>query len=249
MGNIVGIMQPYFMPYLGYWQHIAVTDTFVLYDDVNYIKKGWINRNRIIINGKEYLFTIPLSGASQNKKINELYIAENDWKEQFWKKLYFAYHKSLRWNELSDLLKAVVCFEDNHLVSYIKHSIEEVASYLGIETKLLVSSELKKDDTLKGQDKILDICRILDATTYINPKGGFDLYDEKFFSDNGVNLQFIFPELPKYNQSTTGYLPGLSIIDLLFNVDRGDLMKMLTQYKIIKPMIEKPQCKSIDCRN
>ena len=78
MGNIVGIMQPYFMPYLGYWQHIAVTDTFVLYDDVNYIKKGWINRNRIIINGKEYLFTIPLSGASQNKKINELDIAEND---------------------------------------------------------------------------------------------------------------------------------------------------------------------------
>lgn len=234
MENIVGIMQPYFMPYLGYWQHIAATDIFVLYDDVNYIKKGWINRNRIIINGKEYLFTIPLSGVSQNKRINELYIAENGWKEQFWKQLYFAYHKSSGWNELSDLLESVVCFEENHLVSYIKHSIEEVSSYLGIETKLLISSELRKDDTLKGQEKIIDICRILDATTYINPQGGLDLYDEKIFTDKGINLQFIFPGLPEYNQLTKEYVPGLSIIDLLFNVDKENLKKMLTHYKIRK---------------
>lgn len=225
-------MQPYFMPYLGYWQHIAATDVFVLYDDVNYIKRGWINRNRIIVNGQEHLFTIPLSGASQNKRINELYIAENDWKEQFWKKLYFAYHKSLMWDELSDLLKAVVCFEDNHLVSYIKHSIEEVASYLGIETKLLVSSELKKDDTLKGQEKILDICKILNATTYMNPSGGIELYDGNIFADNGIELQFIFPELPKYDQAAREYFPGLSIIDLLLNVDKESIKKMLRQYKI-----------------
>ena len=225
-------MQPYFMPYLGYWQHIAATDVFVLYDDVNYIKRGWINRNRIIVNGKEHLFTIPLSGASQNRKINELYIDENGCKEQLWKKLYFAYHKALMWNELSAILESVVFYEDNHLVSYIKHSIEEISDYLGIKTKLLVSSNLKKNDALKGQEKILDICKILNATTYINPSGGIELYDGNIFADNGIGLQFIFPELPQYDQATREYIPGLSIIDLLLNVDKESLKKMLRQYKI-----------------
>ena len=225
-------MQPYFMPYLGYWQHIAATDVFVLYDDVNYIKRGWINRNRIIVNGKEHLFTIPLSGASQNRKINELYIDENGCKEQLWKKLYFAYHKALMWNELSAILESVVFYEDNHLVSYIKHSIEEISDYLVIKTKLLVSSNLKKNDALKGQEKILDICKILNATTYINPSGGIELYDGNIFADNGIGLQFIFPELPQYDQATREYIPGLSIIDLLLNVDKESLKKMLRQYKI-----------------
>ncbi|MDO4187539.1 MAG: WbqC family protein [Lachnospiraceae bacterium] len=232
MKKRVGIMQPYFMPYLGYWQHMASTDEYVLYDDVNYIKKGWINRNRILALGKEKMFTIPLSRASQNRKINSIYLANDAYKENLYKDLYHSYHKCSMWNSVNQLMESIIFYEDKHLVSYILNSITVIADYLDIDTHIILSSNIEKDNELKGQDKILSICKNLNASTYINPSGGFYLYDEELFLDNGIELKFIVPEFPKYSQEAKDFIPGLSIIDLLFNVNKKELKDMLNKYQL-----------------
>lgn len=213
----IGIMQPYFMPYIGYWQLINEVDVFIILDDVNYIKKGWINRNRILINGQEGYFILPIVKASQNKKINELEIFNPQAsKEEIWKKIELSYKKSWQYQDISDIIREVILYDDVNISRYIENSIKQMCSLLNIETEILVSSKIAKDNSLKAQERIIDICKTIGGDYYINPIGGKELYDAKSFCSHGIKLNFLRTGQISYNQHEQEFHANLSLIDVLF---------------------------------
>ncbi len=227
----LGIMQPYFMPYIGYWQLMAAVDTYVIYDDVNYIKKGWINRNNILVNNDKQLFTISLNGASQNKLINEITIADDFTKLR--KTIHMAYHKAPYYNDVMALLDKIFSYQSSNLADFIANSIELVCQYLDIQTKIIMSSDIEKDNSLKGQDKILEICKLLNADTYYNAIGGQELYDKSVFEKENIKLCFLKSDIPEYSQYNNNFVPGLSIIDVLMFNNPMLVNKMLIDYTLV----------------
>ncbi len=229
----VGIMQPYFMPYIGYWQLINAVDIFVILDDVNYIKKGWINRNRILINGQEKFFIIPLEKVSQNKKINELDIFQpGQTKKDLWKKIELSYKRADEYDNAAKLLKRVIDEGSIKISKYIENSIRSVCKEFDIDTKIMVSSEIVKDNSLTGRDKIIEICKKLGGDFYINPIGGKELYDKDFFHGYDVELKFIMTEDIVYKQGEKEFHPFLSFIDMLCWNDKERIGEYLTKYTL-----------------
>lgn len=171
----LGIMQPYFMPYIGYWQLMAAVDTYVVYDDVNYIKGGWVSRNNILLNGERHLFTIALNGASPNKLFNEITIRDDF--RKFFRMLESAYQKAPYYQPVMVLLECICNYPNRSLGEFMLHSFHSVLDYLDIHTEFFLSSSIQKDNTLHGKDKVKHICQILGADTYLNAIGGQVLYD------------------------------------------------------------------------
>ena len=227
----IGIMQPYFMPYVGYWQLMAAVDTYVVYDDVNYIKGGWVSRNNILLNGKKHMFTITLNGASPNKLFNEITI-KDDFKK-FSRLIEFAYRKAPYYAEVSALLDKIYNYEDKSLGAFMMNCFQVVLDYLEIDTKLILSSTIAKDNSLRGKDKVKHICHLLGADTYYNAIGGQELYDKNDFKADGIDLHFVKTELSPYPQLNNEFVPGLSMIDvLMFNNPIG-VKQLLTNYKLV----------------
>lgn len=229
----VGIMQPYFFPYIGYWQLLNAVDKYVVYDDVNYIKNGWINRNRILINGQPHWFTLPLDKASPFNLINEINISsENKVKENMLKTLHMAYHKAPFFNEVFPLVEKTIFYSLN-LSESLFFSIQEITKYLGIRTELILSSTLNKDNTLKGKNKVLSICKLLNADVYLNAIGGQDLYDKQEFQEHDLKLEFLQTDKVIYKQLKNQFVPNLSIIDvLMFNsVEQVNNLLNLYEFK------------------
>ena len=215
----VGIMQPYFMPYFNYFKLIKLVDKFIILDDVNFIKKGWINRNQIIVNNKPYLFTFPIISSSQNKKINELWFSgDPSWRVDFLKTVKHSYIKSPQFKKFYPLLENIVEFDDLNVSSYIGNSLELVCKYLRIETEILRTTSNFHNQALVGQDRIIDICNKNNCTEYFNLPGGKDLYSETIFKDNGIVLKFIENNDVEYKQFIGEPIKNLSMIDyLMFN--------------------------------
>jgi len=227
----LGIMQPYFLPYIGYFQLMKAVDAFVLYDDVTYIKQGWINRNRILLNNNDYLFTLELKGASSNKNINSVEVGNN--RIKLLKTFDNAYRKAPFYEQVKPLLDEVFYSNEVNLAKYIAQTISAVNKYLGIDTKMLMSSELDKNNLLKGQDKVIEICKILNAQKYINSIGGQDLYSKKEFSDAGIELVFITPQNINYKQYSNNFIPFLSILDVLMFNSIHSIQEMLNMYDLL----------------
>ncbi|MBA0183342.1 WbqC family protein [Pectobacterium versatile] len=227
----LGIMQPYFFPYIGYWQLIKAVDVYVIYDDVNYIKGGWINRNNFLINGGKKLFSISLDNSSSYKLINEIEIKDDFVK--FVKMIKTNYSKAPFFNDVYNLVNEIIAFEAKNLAMFLFNSIELILKYLSIKRELLLSSDIQKDVSLKGQDKILNICGNLCADSYINAIGGEALYEREVFHKNGIGLFFIKPTLSQYKQNTNVYVPGLSIIDVMMFNSPDEINKMLDDYEYL----------------
>jgi hypothetical protein len=227
----LGIMQPYFMPYLGYWQLMAAVDTYVVYDDVNYIKGGWVARNNILLNGQKHMFTITLNGASPNKLFNEITI-KDDFKK-FSRLIESAYRKAPYYNDVVALLEKIYNYEDKSLGAFMLNSFQVILDYLGLKTKLILSSSLNKDNNLRGKDKVKSICRLLDADTYYNAIGGQELYEKDDFKNLGIELFFLRSELSKYNQFNNEFVEGLSMIDILMFNSPEDVNNMLNSYQLV----------------
>ena len=227
----LGIMQPYFMPYIGYWQLMAAVDTYVVYDDVNYIKGGWVARNNILLNGQKHMFTITLNGASPNKLFNEITI-KDDFKK-FSRLIESAYRKAPYYSEVSALLDKIYNYEDKSLGAFMMHSFQVALDYLEINTKLVLSSTLTKDNSLRGKDKVKHICHLLGADTYYNTIGGQELYDKEDFMADGIDLHFVQTNLAPYTQLTSEFIPGLSIIDVLMHNGKEGTRTMLSQYFLV----------------
>lgn len=222
-------MQPYFMPYIGYFQLMKAVDKYIIYDDVNYIKGGWVSRNNILINGEKKMFTITLKEASPNKLFNEIEI-KDDFKKLM-KTLQMCYSKSTNFKETMLLMEKITSFPQKQLPQFIANSFQEILNYLSIDTELILSSSVHKNNTLKGKDKVLHICKTLGADTYYNAIGGQDLYNKDEFRKNGITLNFIETIIQPYPQlHTSDFVPYLSMIDILMNNSKKDINALLDSF-------------------
>ena len=224
-------MQPYFLPYIGYWQLMNAVDVYVVFDDVNYINGGWINRNRILVNGQSQYITVPLLGASQNKLINEIQV---DTKSKLFKKqlrtVEMAYKKAPMFSEVFPILEALFMEPKEKLVDLISESFRLVRERLNIHSELILSSQIEKDNTLKGQDKILAICKTLGADEYINAIGGKVLYDRKNFAESHIQLRFLKTDDIFYSQFGAPFQANLSILDMIMFLPVDKITKSLVRF-------------------
>jgi len=227
----LAIMQPYFLPYIGYFQLMKAADLFVYYDDVTFIKQSWINRNRIILNGREFLFTLELQGASSFSNINAVSIGGN--RPRLLKTFIQAYRDAPYFNDIEPIIHSIMSSEETNLPDYIIETHCTILSYLGIEVKTIKSSSVEKDCSLKGQDKVIEICRRLGAGEYINSPGGKALYSKQDFIGNGISLSFLQPLETKYKQFDNDFIPWLSIIDVLMFNSVAEVRLMLDNYIFI----------------
>lgn len=227
----LAIMQPYFLPYIGYFHLIKASNTFVFYDDVNFIKQGWISRNRILLNERDFVFNLEMKGASSFKKINTINVGNN--RPKLLKTFEQAYKKAPFFKDVEPLLHSVFDNTENSLSQYIILSTHIVLRYLGINTKILISSEIEKSNELKGQEKVIAICKELGATHYINSIGGQNLYSKNDFANSGISLSFIQSGKIEYKQFDNEFIPWLSIIDVLMFNSVDEIHKMLDNYELI----------------
>ena len=214
----LAIMQPYFLPYIGYFQLIAAADVFVVYDNIKYTKKGWINRNRFLLNGADAMFSLPLKKDSDFLDIRDRELAEDFRRDKLLNQLQGAYRRAPHFPQTESLLREIVLHEDRNLFGFIHNSIVRICRHIGIETKILVSSTVSIDHSLRSQDKVIALCKKLAANTYINPIGGTDLYSKDDFRSRDVELQFVRSKPFEYLQFGEAFVPWLSILDvLMFN--------------------------------
>ena len=227
----LGIMQPYFMPYIGYFQLMKAVDRYVVYDDVNYIKRGWVNRNNILVNGEKRMFTITLKKASQNKLFNEIVIGDDF--EKLMKMLRMNYSKAINFDETMTLMERIISFPDKQLAVFVANSFQEILKYLSIDTELLMSSSIIKDNSLRGKDKLMHICKILGTDVYYNAIGGRNLYDKEEFKKQGIILNFVYPVVQPYPQlHVNDFVSNLSMIDILMNNTKDDVNRLLDVYRV-----------------
>lgn len=214
----LGIMQPYFLPYIGYFQLIAAVDTFIVYDNIKYTKKGWFNRNRMLLNGADAMFSLPLKKDSDSLDVVQRELAVDFDRKKLLNQFKGAYGRAPLFEQNYPLLERIVRYEETNLFRYIHHSISELCAHLGIKTMIKISSEINIDHALKGQDKVLALCAATGADTYINSIGGLDLYAKEDFYARGIELKFIKARPFEYVQLGAPFVPWLSIIDvLMFN--------------------------------
>lgn len=231
----IGIMQPYFLPYLGYWQLMNAVDQYVVYDDVNYIKGGRINRNAILVNGAAQNINLLLNQASPNKHINEISLLEDGdrSKTKTLKTLEMAYHKAPYWENVQPILHDIFEYSELNLALFLKHSFEVIGEYLGIKTKLILSSDIEKDNSLKGEYKVYEICKKLSATEYYNSVGGMELYSKDEFAKRNIKLSFPKMNDIQYQQFNNDFVPNLSIVDVMMFNSQERVQELLLEYKLI----------------
>ncbi|PWK26581.1 WbqC-like protein [Arcicella aurantiaca] len=230
----LAIMQPYIFPYIGYFQLINAVDKFVIYDDVNFINRGWINRNRILVNGKDSLFTIPLKDASQNKLIDEIDVNwDAAWKNKFLKTIEQSYKKAPFYKEGLEIIEKTFNVEELNTSNVIFNNLKVICEYLDIKTELVPSSTIYQNTDLKAQERILDICLQEKANHYINPIGGLELYDKAYFESKNLKLNFIKAKPVVYSQFKNEFVPWLSMIDVLMFNSKEKIQEFLKEYELV----------------
>lgn len=229
-------MQPYFFPYIGYFHLIKSVDEFVIYDNIQYTKKGWINRNRILSNGEDKILTIPIKKDSDYLNIQDRIIADS-WskdKNKLLNTINDSYKKSPQFNNIFPIVHECLSSLEVNLFKFILNSLTILNSYLEIKTKIITSSDISIDHSLKSQDKVMAICKNLKATTYVNAIGGQELYNVEDFSNKDIKLKFIKSNPLVYKQYKNEFIPWLSILDVLFFNEKKDIIKYLNnEYSLI----------------
>lgn len=227
----LGIMQPYLFPYIGYWQLINIVDAFVIYDDVNFIKQGYINKNNILAKDKAQPFTLELIGASSNKLINEVIVGNNS--KKILKTIKQNYIKAPYFDVVFPLIEDILNNKESDLSKFIGYSLFAISNFLEIDTKFIYSSDIEKNNNLKAQDKVIEICNNLNANNYINSIGGKELYSKKDFNNHNIDLSFIETNLVEYKQYNNKFLPYLSIVDIMMFNDIQTISTYLKNYKLV----------------
>jgi hypothetical protein len=214
----LAIMQPYFLPYIGYFQLIGAVDVFVVYDNIKYTKKGWINRNRLLRDGKDAMFSLPLRKDSDSLDVRARELAADFDRDKLLNQFKVAYARAPYFVQIYPLLERIVRCDARNLFRYLHHSILCVCEHLGLTTEIRISSDVAIDHRLKAQDKVLALCEQTGADTYINASGGVALYARDEFRARGIELQFIRSMPFEYPQLGGEFVPWLSIIDvMMFN--------------------------------
>lgn len=214
----VAIMQPYFLPYVGYFQLLAAADVFVVYDNIKYTKKGWINRNRLLQNGKDVTFSVPLKSASDSLLVCQREVAADFDRDKLLNQIQGAYRRAPFFAQTFPLVEKIVRHQEVGLFDFLYQAIVAVRDHLGISTEIRISSDIAIDHDLKNQDKVLALCAELGASTYVNAIGGMELYSREAFRERGIDLKFIRSLPFSYPQFGEPFVPWLSIVDvMMFN--------------------------------
>jgi hypothetical protein len=233
----IAIMQPYIFPYIGYFQLINAVDQFIIYDNIEYTKKGWINRNRILANGKDEYITIPIKKGSDYLQIKDRYIADS-WpedKKRLLNKIKNVYQKAPYFDQVFNLIRECFSSTSNNLFDFILNTLVQTNKFLNITTPIVLSSSIKIDhDNLKSAEKVIALCKQLHADTYINPIGGVNLYHNDIFEQNNINLFFIKTNSIEYHQFNFSFIPWLSIIDVMMFNPIDKIQAYLHEYQLIR---------------
>lgn len=230
----LAIMQPYFFPYVGYWQLIHAVDRFIIYDDVNYIRGGWVNRNRILINGEPTYITVPLHQASQNKRICDITLQSSPgWRDKLVKSVENTYRKAPFFTEVFPVVEQLIRHETDSLSDYLANQLQTLSAFMGIKAEFVMTSRCYENNGLSGQVRILDICKREGATAYINLPRGQALYYAETFLDAGMDLRFIAMHPLTYRQRAAGFVSCLSIIDALMEVGPVEIRHHLDAFDLI----------------
>lgn len=231
----LAVMQPYFFPYLGYWQLIHSVDRFVALDDVNFIKQGWINRNRILVNGQPCYFTLPLDGASPNRHIRDIALHGKQFRpDKMLRSILLAYRTAPYFAEVFPVVEDIILHQADNLSAYLFNSISRMVDFLGIDTELVPSSSIHPKDGLTGEARVIDICRREGAGVYINPEGGQLLYTGSHFAREDISLRFLVMRMAPYAQRSEVFNPYLSIIDLLMMEGRDNTRHRLDHFDLLQ---------------
>lgn len=230
----VAIMQAYIFPYIGYFQLMNAVDEFVIYDNIEFSKKGWVNRNRILVNGTDSYITFPLKKDSDYLDIKDRYLAEI-WvseRKRILNRISESYRKSPNFNSAYPVIERAILSDENNLFTFILNSLNLIKEYLEIETPFVVSSTIPINHDLKAENKVIAICKARKADTYINPIGGVELYSGDNFKKEGVNLRFLKSKDIGYPQFNDDFVPFLSIIDVMMFNSKEETIKMLEMYDL-----------------
>jgi len=231
----LGIMQPYLFPYIGYFQMIAAVNKFVIYDDVAFMKQGWVNRNQILLHGKAHRFSVPLQGASSNLAICDTLISVHEysrWKDKFLKTIALAYSKAPQYEPARLLISDVIASNPGSIGELARRSILAVCQKLGLPARIEPSSTIYENSHLHAQDRVLDICAHEKATHYINAIGGRELYESDAFASKGIELRFLRSQLPVYSQFNHEFIPALSILDVMMFNSVDAIRALLAEYDL-----------------
>ncbi len=232
----LAIMQPYFFPYLGYFQLLNAADKFVVYDNIQYSKGGWVNRNRILSNSQAAYFTITLKKESDYLDIRDRHISP-DWAEGRRKtlgRISEAYRKAPSFDSVYSLIESCFMHEDDNLFGYIHNSLMRISEFLDIKTPIIVSSTVDTDHTLKSADRVIAMCRSMKADRYLNPEGGMILYEKDKFLEAGIDLQFLKSSGVNYRQFSSEFIPSLSVIDVMMFNPKDRVRELIdTAYELI----------------
>lgn len=229
----VAIMQPYILPYIGYFQLIESADAFVLYDRIKYTKKGWINRNRFLSNGSDTLFSLPLKKDSDFLDIVDREVSPDFAPHKLLNQLHEAYRKAPHIEPTMALLRTVLAQDERNLFHYLHNALVATCRHIGIDTPITISSTLEARHDLQAQDKVIALCKAAGASIYVNPIGGTELYSHDDFARHGMDLRFLRSALNPYPQFGNDFVPGLSILDvLMFNSPERVLQMVRTDYEL-----------------
>jgi hypothetical protein len=231
---IVSIMQPYLLPYIGYFQLIASSNLFIAYDDVQYIKGGWINRNRILVNGSPAWITLPVVKAGHRLAIKQRqYIEIENGTSRMLRRIEASYRAAPLFQEVFPLLREVITHKSANVAQFNVHVLRHLAARMGIRTPIVLSSMLDKDERLSGQDRIMDICLRVGATRYVNSIGGVGKYNAQNFARSNIELSFLRSTVKPYPQFGQATIPSLSIVDVLMFNDDAAIAQMLSEFELI----------------
>lgn len=228
-------MQPYFFPYIGYFQLISSVDEFVIYDNIKYTKKGWINRNRLLLNGRDTTFTLPLKNDSDRLAVVERKISDT-WSNERLKlldRIKQSYKKSEFFDDIFAILQDSFMSDETNLFEFVYQSLVKVNAYLEIKTPFVISSGIPIDHSLKSEDKVIAIVKERKANLYVNAIGGIDLYSREKFKENSLSLKFIKSNPIQYAQWKGEFVPWLSIIDVMMHNSKEKIREYLKSYTLI----------------
>ncbi|WP_335943654.1 WbqC family protein [Pseudomonas sp. G166] len=217
----IALMQPYFLPYLGYFQLIAAVDCFVIYDNVQFIKNGWIERNRYLLEQEPKWFRVPLTKGSHTQQIMEKRIAETFDPGDILNKLSFAYRRAPYVARMLAWLEALLVEPAQNIAELNERILRACCCLIGLQTPIIRSSELSISTDSKAQDRVLEVIQACAGTHYLNPFNGGHLYRAEAFQQAGITLELLKATLPDYQQgrSEQPFVPGLSILDVLMYND------------------------------
>ncbi|CAH0131508.1 hypothetical protein E3Z27_07770 [Pseudomonas mediterranea] len=217
----IALMQPYFLPYLGYFQLIAAVDCFVIYDNVQFIKNGWIERNRYLLGQEPKWFRVPLTKGSHTQQIMEKRISEAFDPGDILNQLSFAYRRAPHASRMLAWLEALLVAPARNIAELNERMLRACCSLIGLQTPITRSSDLPISADSKAQDRVLEVVQASTGTHYLNPFNGGHLYQAEAFQQAGITLELLKPALPDYRQGSDEhpFVPGLSILDALMYND------------------------------